>query len=158
MYNSMTVFYSGENGRIIYSLEEGSLFTLEQYEDQAGRHLDLIPAADLDKEKVDSIDINLIASNPNSEGESSSLPIHITILDQNEFKPTFDKTVNVIYDEILRFVINRIYSRIEHLLGLAPVSAGLGMARQAVLGRARGAANDGLGFLVWASKWFILFI
>ena len=59
------------------------MFTLEQYEDQAGAHLDLIPKAEIDREKVASIDLNLIASNPVPGSEASILPIHVTILDQN---------------------------------------------------------------------------
>ena len=79
------------------------MFTLEQYEDQAGAHLDLIPKAEIDREKVASIDLNLIASNPVPGSEASILPIHVTILDQNEFRPKFAKSVcSFLFSEILK--------------------------------------------------------
>ena len=93
---SLTIFL-GENGKIIYSLDDESIFTLEQYEDQSGSHLDLIPVGVIDREKFKSAELKMTASNPSipdQMDQSTTVTIHVTVLDENEFKPTFTKQVS----------------------------------------------------------------
>ena len=87
----------GENGKIIYTLDDESIFTLEQYEDQSGSHLDLIPVGVIDREKFKTAELKMTASNPKIENQidqSTTVTIHVTVLDENEFKPTFTKQVS----------------------------------------------------------------
>jgi len=86
----------GENGKIIYTLDDESIFTLEQYEDQSGSHLDLIPVGVIDREKFKSAELKMTASNPkitDQMDQSTTVTIHVTVLDENEFKPTFTRQV-----------------------------------------------------------------
>ena len=97
LYKILT-FFLGENGKIIYSLDDESIFTLEQYEDQSGSHLDLIPVGVIDREKFKTAELKMTASNPtipNQMDQSTTVTIHITVLDENEFKPTFTKQVSI---------------------------------------------------------------
>ena len=91
------LFILGKNGDIVYSLSSEEYFTLEQYTDDSGEHLDLIPAGNLDHEKTASMIVQMIASNPVSDDDltvqSSRVNLAITVLDKNEFKPSFDKEV-----------------------------------------------------------------
>lgn len=93
------LFILGKNGDIVYSLGSEQYFTLEQYTDDSGEHLDLIPAGNLDHEKTASLTVQLIASNPVSDDDltvqSSRVNLAITVLDKNEFKPSFDKEVKL---------------------------------------------------------------
>ena len=78
-------------------MDDESIFTLEQYEDQSGSHLDLIPVGVIDREKFKSAELKMTASNPTISGQmdqSTTVTIHITVLDENEFKPTFTKQVS----------------------------------------------------------------
>ena len=89
--------FLGENGKINYSLDDESIFTLEQYEDQSGSHLDLIPVGVIDREKFKSAELKMTASNPSipdQMDQSTTVTIHVTVLDENEFKPTFTKQVS----------------------------------------------------------------
>ena len=91
------LFILGKNGDIVYSLSSEEYFTLEQYLDDSGDHLDLIPIGNLDHEKTATLSLQLIASNPISDGDltvqSTRATLAITVLDRNEFKPKFDKEV-----------------------------------------------------------------
>ena len=96
--DKILTFFLGENGKIIYSLDDESIFTLEQYEDQSGSHLDLIPVGVIDREKFKTAELKMTASNPtipNQMDQSTTVTIHITVLDENEFKPTFTKQVSI---------------------------------------------------------------
>jgi hypothetical protein len=78
----------------VYSLGNNEYFTLEQYKDQIGQHLDLIPVGTIDKEKTSSIDLTLNACNPINPSELATVSIIIKVLDQNEHTPSFSKKVN----------------------------------------------------------------
>ena len=108
--NFCLTIFSGENGKIIYSLDDESIFTLEQYEDQSGSHLDLIPVGVIDREKFKSAELKMTASNPSipdQMDQSTTVTIHVTVLDENEFKPTFTKQVSLRKLWWIEFVILR---------------------------------------------------
>ena len=78
-------------------MDDESIFTLEQYDDQSGSHLDLIPVGIIDREKFKSAELKMTASNPSipdQMDQSTTVTIHVTVLDENEFKPTFTKQVS----------------------------------------------------------------
>ena len=83
------------NGEIVYTLTSNDFFELEQYSDQVGSHLDLVPKKSLDREKTETVNLKLHAANPNKKEFVTSIPILIRVLDQNEHAPTFSKKVNL---------------------------------------------------------------
>ena len=83
------------NGEIVYTLTSNDFFELEQYSDQVGSHLDLVPKKSLDREKTATVNLKLHAANPNKKEFVTSIPILIRVLDQNEHAPTFSKKVNL---------------------------------------------------------------
>ena len=85
--------YSGLNGEIVYTLTSNEFFELEQYSDQVGNHLDLVPKKSLDREKTATVNLQLHASNSNKKEFVTTIPVLIRVLDQNEHSPTFSKKV-----------------------------------------------------------------
>ena len=79
---------SGENAEIVYTLSPNDYFRLEHYSDQSGGHLELVPSADIDREKVKTVQLELIAQNPKGN-DSNRIKITVQISDQNEHKPEF---------------------------------------------------------------------
>merc|ERR1719215_374068 len=80
----------GENAEIVYTLSPNEFFRLEHYSDHSGGHLELVPSADIDREKVKAVELELIAQNPKGN-DSNRIKILVQIADQNEHKPKFLK-------------------------------------------------------------------
>ena len=73
-------------------MSPNEFFRLEHYSDHSGGHLELVPSADIDREKVKAVELELIAQNPKGN-DSNRIKILVQIADQNEHKPKFLKKV-----------------------------------------------------------------
>jgi hypothetical protein len=62
----------GENGAIVYSISDNDYFSLEQYKDQVGEHLDLVPKSRIDRETTKVVTFDL--RRPTQTGRNWSLP------------------------------------------------------------------------------------
>lgn len=78
----------------MYSISDNDYFSLEQYKDQVGEHLDLVPKSRIDRETTKVVTFDLRASNPNRAELVTSIPIVIKVLDQNEHAPKFTRKVS----------------------------------------------------------------